>query len=729
MIELRLAAVPFWFAVMIDFACALAAALAFSFTAAMAAGVGKAKSFHYPDAPTADVVEDYHGTQVADPFRPLEDPDSKETRAWVEAENKITFGFLEKIAAREPLKERLTRLWDYEKFSVPFEEGGRYFYLRNSGLQNQSVLYTAASLDAEPRLLLDPNTLSPDGTVALAGMAVSDDGGKLAYALADAGSDWITWHVRMVATGQDTDDVILWSKFSGATWTKDGRGFYYGRYPEPKEGEDLRESNYFQKLYYHTLGTPQSDDKLVYESPEHKDWMFSSDVTDDGRYLVISVSHSTDDVNMVLYQELGRPDAEIKTLIDNFDAGYFLIDNAGPVFYFRTNNHAPRGRLIAIDTRKPEEADWRELIPQVDETLDSIDLVGNRFLANYLQDAHTQVKVFDVNGKQLGEVKLPGLGTATGFDGHRDDDETFYSFASFTTPPTIYRYDVAGSKSTVYRAPKVDFNPDDYTTEQVFYKSADGTRIPMFISYKKGLKKNGQAPTYLYGYGGFNISLTPAFSVANLVWMEMGGIFAMPNLRGGGEYGEQWHKAGTKAQKQNVFDDFIAAAQFLIDQKYTSTPKLAIGGGSNGGLLVGACLTQRPDLYGAALPAVGVLDMLRFHKFTIGHAWTGDYGSSDNPEEFAALYRYSPLHAIKSGTCYPPTMITTADHDDRVVPAHSFKFAATLQEAQSCDHPVLIRIETKAGHGAGKPTAKIIEEAADKWAFLVDVLAIDWPQN
>ncbi len=450
----------------------VAAVLAFSFTAAMAAGVGKVNAFHYPDAPTADVVEEYHGTQVADPFRPLEDPDSQPTRAWVEAENKVTFGFLEKIAARQPLKERLTKLWDYEKFSVPFEEGGRYFYLRNSGLQNQSVLYTAASLDAEPRMLLDPNTLSPDGTVALAGLAVSDDGTKLAYALADAGSDWITWHVRLVETGKDTDDVVRWSKFSGATWTKDGRGFYYGRYPEPKEGEDLRESNYFQKLFYHTLGTPQSEDKLIYESPEHKDWMFSSDVTDDGRYLVISVSHSTDDVNMVLYQALDRQDAEIKTLVDNFDAGYFLIDNSGPVFYFRTNNAAPRGRVIAIDTRRPEEANWRELIPEADETLDSIDLVGDRFLANYLQDAHTQVKVFDVAGKQLGEVKLPGLGTASGFDGHRDDDETFYSFASFTMPPTIYRYNVADGKSTVYRAPNVDFNPDDYITEQVFYKSA-----------------------------------------------------------------------------------------------------------------------------------------------------------------------------------------------------------------------------------------------------------------
>jgi len=709
-------------------AAGFAVLFALSFSQAQATEKATTKGLGYPDAPRGDVVDEYHGTKVPDPFRPLEDPDADVTRAWVEAENKITFGFLERIAARKPLEERLTKLWDYEKFSVPFEEGGTYFYLRNSGLQNQSVLYTAPSLDAEPRVLLDPNLLSKDGTVALAGLAVNSDGTKLAYALADAGSDWITWHVRNVATGKDTEDIIRWSKFSGAAWTKDGKGFFYGRYPEPKEGEDLRASNYFQKVYYHKLGTPQSDDKLIYESKEHKDWMFGTEVTDDGRYLVISVSKSTDDVNMVLYQELDKPGAKIETLIDNFDAGYILVDNAGPVFYFKTNKDAPRGRLIAIDTQQPGEKDWKEIIPQTEQVLDSIDLVGDRFLANYLKDAHSEIKVFDVAGKSLGEVKLPGLGTAAGFGGERTDKETFYSFASFTTPTTIYRYNVAAGKSEVYREPKVDFKPLDYTTEQVFYKSADGTKIPMFISYKKGLKKNGQNQTVLYGYGGFNISLTPSFSVANLVWMEMGGIFAMPNLRGGGEYGEEWHKAGTKAQKQNVFDDFIAAAEYLIAEKYTSTPKLAISGGSNGGLLVGACITQRPDLYGAALPAVGVLDMLRFHKFTIGHAWVDDYGSSDNADEFPALLKYSPLHSIKSGTCYPPTMITTADHDDRVVPAHSFKFAATLQEAQGCDKPILIRIETKAGHGAGKPTAKLIEEAADKWAFLVKVLAVDGPK-
>jgi len=681
-----------------------------------------AKAFNYPAAPTGEVVEDYHGTKVPDPFRPLEDPDSAESRTWIEAENKITFGFLEEIPQREPLKQRLTKLWDFEKFSVPFEDGGRYFYMRNSGLQNQSVLYTTDSLDGKPRELLDPNALSKDGTVALAGLSVSFDGSKLAYSLADAGSDWITWHVRDVATGKDTSDLIKWSKFSGAAWTKDGSGFFYGRYPEPKEGEDLQATNYFQKLYYHKLGTPQSEDQLIYESTDHKEWMFSSAVTDDGRYLVISVSKSTDDVNMVLYKDLQDPNAKIVTLIDNFDAGYQLIDNEGTRFFFQTNRHAPRSRIIAIDIAKPAECDWQEIVPEADEVLLSSDLVGGKLLVNYLKDARSQVKAFDPAGKLLGEVKLPGLGTATGFSGKKDDTATFYSFASFTTPTTIYRYDISSGKSEIYKAPKVDFNPDDYTTEQVFYKSKDGTRVPMFVSYKKGLKKDGTAPTFLYGYGGFNISLTPAFSVSNLVWMEMGGVFAVPNLRGGGEYGEEWHKAGTKAQKQNVFDDFIAAAEWLIDNKYTQSKKLAIGGGSNGGLLVGACLTQRPDLYGAALPAVGVLDMLRFHKFTIGHAWVDDYGSSDNAQEFPALFKYSPLHNVKSGACYPPTMITTADHDDRVVPAHSFKFAAALQQAQGCDNPILIRIETRAGHGAGKPTAKIIEEAADKWAFLVRVL-------
>jgi prolyl oligopeptidase len=683
------------------------------------------KALTYPEARKSDVTDVYHGTRVADPYRWLEDPDSPETRAWVEAQNKVTFAFLEAIPARSRLRRRLTRLWDYEKFGVPTREGGRYFYSRNTGLQNQSVLYTTASLDAPAAELLDPNTLSADGTVALSGLEPSDDGRLLAYGLASAGSDWQEWKVRDVATGRDLPDRLNWIKFSGASWTKDGKGFYYGRFPEPGPGEDLKGANYHQKLYYHRLGTPQSEDALVYERPDQKEWQFHGTVTDDGRYLVITVSKGTDDKYRILYQNLEQPGAKAVELIDNFEHEYTFIDNDGPVFWFKTNNAAPRGRLIAIDTRKPAPGDWREVIPQAAETLGAIDLVGGHFLATYLKDARTQVKAFDTDGRFVREVEFPGLGTAAGFSGKRTDPETFYSFTSYTTPATVYRYEVATGKSTVFRKPAVDFDPANYETRQVFFASKDGTRIPMFISHKKGLALDGRNPTYLFGYGGFNIPLTPAFSPANLAWMELGGVFAVPNLRGGGEYGEDWHQAGTRLRKQNVFDDFIAAAEWLIAQKYTSTPRLAIGGGSNGGLLVGACLTQRPDLFGATLPAVGVMDMLRFHKFTIGWAWVDDFGSSDDPEQFRALLAYSPLHNIKPGTSYPATLITTADHDDRVVPAHSFKFAATLQAAQAGSAPVLIRIETKAGHGAGKPTTKLIEEAADRWAFLVKALGVE----
>jgi prolyl oligopeptidase len=685
------------------------------------------KAFHYPEAPRSDTVDDYHGNKIADPYRPLEDPDSRETRAWIAAENQVTAAFLESIPAREKIKKRLTELWNYEKFAVPNQEGGRIFYTRNSGLQNQGVLYVLPALDAEPRVLLDPNTLTADGTVALSGTSTSHDGAKLAYGLASAGSDWQEWRVRDVETGSDRDDLLKWIKFSGASWTRDGKGFYYSRFPEPRPGEDLKGVNYYQKLFFHSLGTPQSDDLLVYERPDQKEWEFHGLVTDDGKYLIVTVAKGTDDKYRILYQSLETPKAPIVELIDNFDQEYSFLDNDGPVFWFKTDRDAPRGRVIAIDTRNPKPESWKEIIPQAEETLISVSVVGGRFIASFLKDAHTQVKVFELDGTFVREVDLPGLGTASGFGGKRSDRETFYSFASFNTPPTIYRYEVASGRSTVFRKPRLAFDPADYETTQVFYKSKDGTRVPMFLSHKKGIKLDGSNPTLLYGYGGFNIPLTPTFSASNLVWMEMGGVYAQANLRGGGEYGEAWHKAGTKLTKQNVFDDFIAAAEWLIEHKVTSTPRLAIAGGSNGGLLVGACITQRPELYGAALPAVGVMDMLRFHKFTIGWAWVDDFGSSDDPAEFKAIRAYSPLHNIKPGTCYPPTLITTADHDDRVVPAHSFKFAAALQAAQSCDQPILIRIETKAGHGAGKPTTKIIEEAADRWAFLVKVLGVSWP--
>ncbi len=682
-------------------------------------------AFIYPTTKKIDQVDDYHGTKVADPYRWLEDPDSADSRAWIEAQNRLTFGFLEEIPERARIKERLTKLWDYEKYSPPFKEGGRYFYDKNDGLQNQSVLYTIKSLDDNPRVLLDPNKLSKDGTVAMAGLDISEDGKYMAYGLSTAGSDWMEWKVREIETGNDLSDLIKWVKFSGASWTKDGKGFFYSRYEEPNEETKLEDVNYFQKLYYHRLGTPQSEDVLIYERKDQKEWGFSGDVAEDGRYLIINVWQGTDPRNRLFYKDLEDKGSQVVELIDELEAAYNFIGNDGPLFWFRTDLNAPRGRIMAIDTRSPDRRNWKELVPQAAETLENVSLVGDHFIASYLKDARTQVKLFDLDGKFVREVDLPGIGTANGFVGKRKDTETFYAFTSFTTPTTIYRYDPKTGKSTIYRQPKVDFNSHDYETKQVFYKSKDGTRVPMFITHKKGLKLDGNNPTYLYGYGGFSVSLTPAFSIANLVWMEMGGVYAQPNLRGGGEYGEEWHLAGTKLKKQNVFGDFIAAAEWLIANKYTSTPKLAIGGGSNGGLLVGACLNQRPDLFGAALPAVGVMDMLRFHKFTIGWAWVSDYGSSDNPEEFKALYTYSPLHNIKRGTKYPATLITTADHDDRVVPAHSFKYAATIQAAQAGPAPVLIRIETKAGHGAGKPTSKIIEEIADKWGFLVRVLGMN----
>ncbi len=683
------------------------------------------KKLSYPQTRKVDQVDDYHGTKVADPYRWLENPDSEETRAWVEAQNKLTFGFLNDIPEREKIKARLTKLWDFEKYSAPFKDGGRYFYFKNNGLQNQDVLYTLKSLQDEPRVLLDPNALSNDGTVALSGLAVSDDGKHLAYSISTAGSDWQEWKVRDVETGRDLPDHIRWSKFSDAAWTPDGKGFFYSRFDEPNEKTKLEDANYYQKLYYHRLGKPQSEDELVYERKDQKEWGFGGAVTEDGRYLIINVWKGTDPKNLIFYKDLQTPGAKVIELINNFDSSYTFIGNEGPVFFFRTDRNAPRGNLLAIDTNKPGSANWRELVREAQETLEGASLVGNQFIASYLKDARAQIKVFDLTGKFIREIDLPGIGTASGFGGKKKDTETFYAFTGFSNPTTIYRYETTTGKSTLYRQPKVDFDPTAFETKQVFYKSKDGTSVPMFITHKKGLKLDGKNPTLLYGYGGFNVSLTPAFSISRVVWMEMGGVYAQANLRGGSEYGEAWHEAGTKSKKQNVFDDFIAAAEWLIENKYTSTPKLAINGGSNGGLLVGACMTQRPDLFGAALPDVGVMDMLRFHKFTIGWAWTSDYGSPDNAEDFKAIYAYSPLHNLKSGTKYPPTLITTADHDDRVVPAHSFKFAAALQAAQAGDAPTLIRIETKAGHGAGKPTAKIIEELTDRWGFLVRVLKMD----
>ncbi|WP_341526751.1 prolyl oligopeptidase family serine peptidase [Nostoc sp. UHCC 0302] len=683
------------------------------------------KRLAYPLTHKSNQTDNYHGTLVTDPYRWLENPDSEETKAWIEGENKITFAYLNEIPVREKIKQRLTKLWDYEKYSIPFKEGEHYFYFKNDGLQNQSVLYTLKTLDDQPKVLLDPNKLSEDGTVALSGLSISYNGKLLAYGLSSSGSDWQEWKVRDVESGEDLQDHLKWIKFSDASWTRDNQGFFYSRYDEPNEKTRLEDVNYYQKLYYHRLGKPQSEDVLIYHRPDQKEWGFSGDVTENGQYLIISVWLGTDSKNLVFYKDLINANAEIVELINQFEADYSFIDHDDRIFYFRTNLDAPRGRVIAIDTKNPTLENWQELIPQTAETLESVGILNNQFVADYLQDAHTKIKIFDLKGGFLREVELPGLGSAGGFGGKRNDTETFYSFTSFTTPGTIYRYDMVKDKSELFRQPKVDFNPEDYETKQVFYHSKDGTKVPMFITHKKGIKLDGNNPTYLYAYGGFNASMTPGFSVSLLVWMEMGGVYAMPNIRGGGEYGEEWHQAGMKEKKQNVFDDFIAAAEWLIANKYTRSAKLAIAGGSNGGLLVGACMTQRPELFGVALPAVGVMDMLRFHKFTIGWAWTSEYGSPDNPEEFKTLYAYSPLQNIKPDTAYPATLITTADHDDRVVPAHSFKFAAALQAAQAGDAPTLIRIETKAGHGGGKPTDKIIEEASDKWAFVVRTLDIE----
>ena len=595
----------------------------------------------------------------------FEDADSKPTRKWIEAENKLTFDYLAKIPERKQIKERLTALWNYERYGVPFHEGGDYFFTKNTGLQNQNVLFVTPQLPGEPRALLDPNVLSKDGTVALSGLAVPDDGKLLAYGLASAGSDWQEWKVRDIATGKDLSDDLKWVKFSGASWSHDGSSFYYSRYDEPK-AEQLKQTNYFHKLYRHKIGTPQSQDELVYERKDHKDWLFNAGVTEDGDYLIITVSQGTDPKKRIFYKDLRQPDSKVVELLNKQDAAYDFIEHDGPLFWFKTDLSAPKGRIIAIDVDHPAEI--KEIVPQADDKLEEVDLVGERFVANYLKDAHSVVRLFELSGKPAGEIPLPGLGTAGGFTGKRKDTETFYSYVSFTEPPTIYRYDFKTGQSTALFRPKVDFKSDDYETEQVFYQSKDGTRVPMFLTHRKGMEKNGNNPTLLYGYGGFDISITPSFSPAVAVWLEMGGVYAVANLRGGGEYGEEWHLAGTKLHKQNVFDDFIAAGEWLIANKYTSTPKLAIHGRSNGGLLVGACLTQRPDLWGATLPGVGVLDMLRFQKFTIGWAWSSDYGSSENEEEFKALYKYSPLHNVKPGTKYPPTLITTADHDDRVFP-------------------------------------------------------------
>lgn len=682
-------------------------------------------SLAYPETRRGDDVDIYHGIDVADPYRWLEDADSDETAAWVEAQNKVTQGYLEEIPERDALRERLTHLWDYERFGMPKIAGGRYFYSHNDGLQNQSELLVAESLQAEPRLLLDPNTLSEDATISLAGWSPSDDGTALAYGLSDGGSDWRTWKFLDVETAQPLDDQLHWIRNGGVSWTPDGKGVYYARYPEPVAGADDTNIDLGQRLFYHAMGTPQSDDRLIYERPDHPDWTYGSGVTEDERYLIIQVYKGTLRKNQVFYRDLSNDEAEVVELIPGYQWAYSFLGNDGPLFYFLTDDGAPLWRLIAIDITQPEQEHWQEIVPEQAETLDGASLFGDLILAEYMKDATSLVRRFNTTGELLGVIDLPALGSVGGFGGKRTQNETFYYYTDYTTPASIYRYDIESDESSLFRSPQIDFDGSPYETQQVFYESRDGTRVPMFITHKKDLELDGERPTLLYGYGGFNVSLTPSFSTKNAVWLEMGGVLAIPNLRGGGEYGRPWHEAGIVENKQNVFDDFIAAAEWLIQHNYTNERHLAIQGGSNGGLLVGACTTQRPELFAAALPAVGVMDMLRYHKFTIGWMWASDYGTSDDAAHFTVLHEYSPLHNIQPGTPYPATLITTADHDDRVVPAHSFKYAATLQAAQSGNAPILIRIDVRAGHGAGTPTNKRIELTADQLAFLADRLGID----
>lgn len=684
---------------------------------------------NYPPTRQVDQVDDYHGTLVADPYRWLEEVDSPAALEWIAAQNELTFSFLEGIPARQKIRARLTELWDYPRASAPLQRGGRYFQLRNTGLQNQDVLYFMETLADAGRLLLDPNTLSPDGTVALTSWEASKDGRLLAYATSASGSDWLTWRVRQVDTGEDLSDLIEWSKFSSAAWLPDSSGFYYARYAEPAEGQAYAGVNYYQKLYLHRLGCPQEQDELVYERPDQKEWGFDPQVSEDGRYLVLHVWQGTDTRNRLFYRDLQSGQGFVE-LIAELEAEYLFVGNDGPRFYLQTNLVAPRGRLVAVDVDNPDRQNWITLIPESSDRLESIKLVHDEFISVYLHDAYHQLKRFDLAGEPAGEIELPTLGSLVSLNGilslhgERQDDELFYAFHSFVFPPTVYRFDFDRGESELLFSPQIRCDFSLYETHQVFVDSKDGARVPLFLVHRRGLEKDGDNPVLLYGYGGFNISLTPMFAASRLVWLEMGGVLAYANLRGGGEYGEEWHQAGMIHNKQNVFADFIACAEYLVAQGFTKPSRLAIEGRSNGGLLVGACLTQRPDLFGAALPAVGVLDMLRFHKFTIGWAWVSDYGCSDDPAEFKSLYAYSPLHNIKVGSPYPATLITTGDHDDRVVPGHSFKFAAALQSAQAGEAPILIRIQTKAGHGFGKPTTILIEEQTDIWAFLVKALGI-----
>jgi prolyl oligopeptidase len=677
------------------------------------------KKLSYPDARRSNQIDMYHGQIVADPYRWLEDIDAPETQAWIAAEAALTEDFLSRIPQRDAIRDRLTQLWNYERFGTPTRVGERYVYARNTGLQNQSVIYTAETLGGPERVLIDPNTLSDDGTHALSGTSFSVDGRFMAYALSESGSDWMRWRVRDVATGNDFADEVHWSKFSGASWAHDGSGFYYSRYTEPDAATQFKSENRDHRIYFHRLGTEQAADVLVYERPDQPDWTLHALVTEDGRWLMIEASEGTSPNNLLFVADLLQAELRVEPLFVAGDAAYEYIGNDDECFYFRTTKDATRGRIVSRTLSDPQ---LTEIVSEQPDALEGVTLFGDVLILTYLRDAHAVVRRWHLRTGHQGWIDLPGVGSVAGFTGRRSDAQTFLSFTSYTTPTSIFRLDPSNGVLTLVFAPRVPFDSERFESRQMFATSRDGTRIPVIVSSLRGLERNGETPTILYGYGGFGISLTPGFSPATLAWLEMGGAFAVANLRGGGEYGEAWHEAGTKERKQNVFDDCIAVAEFLISEGYTSSRRLALYGGSNGGLLVGAVMTQRPDLIAAAIPAVGVLDMLRFQNFTIGWAWTADYGSSDDPDAFPYLYAYSPLHQVREGTTYPATLVVTADHDDRVFPAHSFKFAAALQAAHNGTQPVLIRIETKAGHGAGKPTSKVIDEATDRYAFLVAAL-------
>lgn len=677
----------------------------------------------YPETKKDSTKDNYFGTTIADPYRWLENDTSAETKAWVTAENKVTQNYLEQIPYRADIKKRLTELWNYPKESAPFKVGEYYFFTKNDGLQNQSIWFVKKGLDGKEEVFLDPNTITKDGTAAVSLLGFSHDKKYLAYSVAQAGSDWSNIYVMDIAGKTKLSDELKWTKFSGAAWK--GNGFYYSKFDEPAKGTDLSAANKFQKVYFHKLGDQQQNDQLVFEDKTNPNLYLGATVTEDERFLIIYASAGTSG-NAVYYQDLKTPDSKIDLLIKGFEHNHSVIDNVGDKLLVNTDLGAENKQVVLVDPKNPDSKNWEKIIPESKLALEGIGTGGGFLWATYLKDASTSIIQFDLTGKKIGEVKLPAIGTVGGFGGYKEDKEFFYTFSNFTTPGIIYRYNVDKAESVLYKKSELKFDTDDYETKQVFYPSKDGTKVPMFIVHKKGLKLDGNNPVYLYAYGGFQVSLTPGFSLSRMLFLERGGIYVQPSLRGGSEYGEAWHKGGMLAKKQNVFDDFIAAAEYLIKEKYTNPAKIAISGGSNGGLLVGACMTQRPDLFKVALPAVGVLDMLRYHKFTVGWGWAVEYGTSDKKEDFDYLIKYSPLHNIKSGVDYPATLITTADHDDRVVPAHSFKFAATLQEKYKGENPILIRIETNAGHGAGKPTTKLIEEATDVWSFVFQNLGMSW---